>query len=531
MMQSIDGEDLVELGYRLDPSYWGKGLASEASFAISQYAFDQLHLDQIISIIDPKNTRSVGVATRLGMHYWKDALFHNIPVQIYVLKRVIVSPFDQTWAEKFEEEARQLRQAFKGIGITFFHIGSTSIPGCSAKPVIDILGVTSDVLEVDRFNQGMVELGFRPLGEYGMQQRRFFHRKTGVPVNLHIFEDTDPEVSRHLRFCSYLRSHPEKIKEYSEIKTRLSKQFPHDIQRYIFGKEKFIKEIDILAAWDASTAILVKNRQPKRAQWSLEEILKAMQVNMRLHMTYFAKYVRSMEIVFEPDVTVVRSDVSDDTFNYVISAHFTEKNAKDRIQHVVALFKSRHLPFSWWVGESDSPAALGDLLLHQGFTCKEKDIGMYIELAQKTLPANKTPLTFQRVESREHLKHFADVIASIGGESQAFDLIYSQLPPVIYCGNSSLEMYIAYLDDKPVVTGVLVTHANVAGIYYVATIPTQRNKGFGTAMMKHLLNCAKDEGYFIATLQASHNGFSLYERLGFKQCCQFSEYTTNNNET
>ena len=87
MMQSIDGEDLVELGYRLDPEYWGKGFASEASLAISHYAFDHLHLDQIISIIDPENTRSVGVATRIGMCYWKDTLFHGAPVQIYVLKK------------------------------------------------------------------------------------------------------------------------------------------------------------------------------------------------------------------------------------------------------------------------------------------------------------------------------------------------------------------------------------------------------------------------------------------------------------
>ncbi len=530
MMQSIDGEDLVELGYRLDPRYWGKGFASEAAFAISQYAFDQLHLDQIISIIDPKNRRSVGVATRLGMHYWKDALFHNIPVQIYVLKKVIVSPFDHTWTDKFGEEAKQIGQVFKGIEITFFHIGSTSIPGCSAKPVIDILGVTSDVLEIDRFNQGMIELGFRSLGEYGMQQRRFFHRKTGVPVNLHVFENTDPEVGRHLRFCSYLRSHPDKMKEYSELKTRLSKQFPHDIHRYILGKGKLIKEIDILAAWEAVPEIHIRNERPKRAKWSLEEILKAMQVNMHLHMTYFAKYAHSMEIVFEPDVTVVRSHISDDTFNYVLRAHFTEKNAENRIRHIMSLFKNHHLPFSWWAGESDAPAILGDLLLRQGFTFKEKNIGMYMELPQATLPETKTPLTFQRVESRDHLKHFADVIASIGGAPQAFDFIYSQLPPVIYCGNSSLGMYIAYLDDMPVVTGVLVTHANVAGIYYVATIQTQRNKGFGTAMMKHLLNRAKDEGYFIATLQASHDGLSLYERLGFKQCCQFSEYTLNNTE-
>lgn len=87
MRQSIDGEELVELGYRLDPSCWGKGLASEAALAISHYAFEVLLLDRLISIIDPKNNRSIAVATRLGMHHWKDAKFHGIPVQIYCLYR------------------------------------------------------------------------------------------------------------------------------------------------------------------------------------------------------------------------------------------------------------------------------------------------------------------------------------------------------------------------------------------------------------------------------------------------------------
>jgi GrpB-like predicted nucleotidyltransferase (UPF0157 family)/GNAT superfamily N-acetyltransferase len=528
MFQSIDGEDHVELGYRLDREYWGKGLASEAACAISQYAFEQLHLDQIISVIDPLNTRSVGVAGRIGMHYWKDALFHNIPVQIYVLRRVVVLPFDKIWTRKFEEEKGQLDLVFKNLKISFFHIGSTSIPECSAKPIIDILGRTSDILEVDHFNQRMIELGFRPMGEYGMKQRRFFCRKAGVAVNLHIFENTDPEVERHLRFCGYLRSHPDKVQEYSELKIRLSKQFPHDIQKYILGKEKFIKSIDILAAWKASPVLAIEKESSKKKQWSLEEILKAMQVNMHLQMTYFAKYLPSMEIVFEPDITVVRSQIPDDTFNYVLSSNFTKKNAKDRIGHILNLFRKFHLPFSWWVGEADSPIALGDLLLQHGFSFKEKNIGMYMELSHFNACYNRTSLTFRRVESREQLKHFADIIVSIGGTPEAFNLIYSQLPPVIYCGKTPLEMYVAYLNDVPVVTGILVMHANVAGIYYVATVPQQRNKGFGTAMMMYLMSLAKDRGYFIATLQASAEGFSLYERLGFKQCCQFWEYAPNN---
>lgn len=86
MTQNIDDEDKVELGYRLHPQYWGKGLATEACLAICNYAFTQLGLDELISIIDPKNIRSLGVAKRVGMKYLKDASFHNIPVQIYRIK-------------------------------------------------------------------------------------------------------------------------------------------------------------------------------------------------------------------------------------------------------------------------------------------------------------------------------------------------------------------------------------------------------------------------------------------------------------
>lgn len=85
LTQNLDGADKVELAYRLDTNYWGKGLATEAAQAICRYAFDQLQLKELISIIDPKNIRSIEVAKRVGMHYWKDAFFHGIPVCVYVL--------------------------------------------------------------------------------------------------------------------------------------------------------------------------------------------------------------------------------------------------------------------------------------------------------------------------------------------------------------------------------------------------------------------------------------------------------------
>jgi GrpB-like predicted nucleotidyltransferase (UPF0157 family) len=137
-----------------------------------------------------------------------------------MIRKVVVSQYNLEWDTAFEEIKEQLKKVFLGIKIEFSHIGSTSIPGCSAKPIVDILGTTPDVLEIDAFNQAMSSIGFKAFGEYGMKQRRFFQKREGFPVNLHIFEETDPEVKRHLRFCDYLKSHPEKIEEYSLLKQR-----------------------------------------------------------------------------------------------------------------------------------------------------------------------------------------------------------------------------------------------------------------------------------------------------------------------
>lgn len=86
-VQLIDGEQKVELGYRLSPQYWGKGLASEAVRALSQYAFNQIKLSEFIAIIEPENIKSVQVATRLGMHLWKKTFFHQFAVDVYLLMK------------------------------------------------------------------------------------------------------------------------------------------------------------------------------------------------------------------------------------------------------------------------------------------------------------------------------------------------------------------------------------------------------------------------------------------------------------
>lgn len=83
--QKIDDESKTELAFRLYPQYWGQGLATEAATAVYRFAYEELRIPELISIIDPLNTRSLSLAKRIGMHFWKETVFHSIPVQIYKL--------------------------------------------------------------------------------------------------------------------------------------------------------------------------------------------------------------------------------------------------------------------------------------------------------------------------------------------------------------------------------------------------------------------------------------------------------------
>jgi GrpB-like predicted nucleotidyltransferase (UPF0157 family) len=124
-------------------------------------------------------------------------------------------------------------------------VGSTSVPGLPAKPIIDILVVMDDIGPVDSLNPALIALGYEPQGEYGIPGRRFFTK--GGDVNrshhVHVFQQGHPEVSAMLDFRDYLRSHPRQAAEYGRLKEELALICEDDITAYNAGKDAFVKEL------------------------------------------------------------------------------------------------------------------------------------------------------------------------------------------------------------------------------------------------------------------------------------------------
>ena len=87
LFPDIDGVAEIEIGYRLARASWGRGFASEAARAVVAYAFEALRLPRLIALIDPANTASLRVASKIGMRYEKDAMLpgYTHPDHLYAL--------------------------------------------------------------------------------------------------------------------------------------------------------------------------------------------------------------------------------------------------------------------------------------------------------------------------------------------------------------------------------------------------------------------------------------------------------------
>lgn len=85
--QQVDGREEIEIGYRLDPDYWRRGLASEAARGVRDHAFRDLKLQRVISLIHPDNAPSRRVAEKMGMALEKETVFRGFPTLVFALTR------------------------------------------------------------------------------------------------------------------------------------------------------------------------------------------------------------------------------------------------------------------------------------------------------------------------------------------------------------------------------------------------------------------------------------------------------------
>ena len=165
-------------------------------------------------------------------------------------RRIILNPSNPDWPVFFRKEAASLLKIFEPLLGAIYHIGSTSVPGLRAKPTLDILVEVTDLLAVDALNQEMEGMGYEARGEQGIPGRCYFVRQENNihQGHVHVFQTGNSEIKRHLAFRDYLRRHPDMAEAYGDLKEELAVQFLRAPEAYTSGKEKFVRQIDRLAA-------------------------------------------------------------------------------------------------------------------------------------------------------------------------------------------------------------------------------------------------------------------------------------------
>ncbi len=162
---------------------------------------------------------------------------------------VVAVPFSEEWEGEFARESVRIAEALGARVRAVHHIGSTAIAGIYAKPVIDVMVEVTDIEEVAAQEPGMVALGYEGLGELGIAGRRYYRKQAGATRthNVHVFQAGSAQVERHLAFRDYLRAHGDQAQEYSELKRRVAVECENDIERYMDGKDAFIKRVEAVA--------------------------------------------------------------------------------------------------------------------------------------------------------------------------------------------------------------------------------------------------------------------------------------------
>ena len=155
--------------------------------------------------------------------------------------------------------------------VAIYHIGSTSVEGLAAKPIIDIMAAVQNLEKVDDAAEAFSKIGYEYLGEFGIAGRRYLRKGGDERTHqIHIFQTEDwNNIGRHLAFRDYMRTHKKERDEYAKIKKVLAQKFPYDIDGYCDGKEEFVRKIEKLAlsqfdgTWD-KMYLAARNVQKKR---------------------------------------------------------------------------------------------------------------------------------------------------------------------------------------------------------------------------------------------------------------------------
>ena len=178
--------------------------------------------------------------------------------------KAVVVPYDPNWPVLFHEERRRITSVVGHIAAGVHHVGSTSIPGMPAKPILDIAVLLHNFEDGERCIAPLENIGYLHKGlDDAIPGDRHFVKghppqescSDGEEIRthvLHMYTLGSPIGRNHFAFRDYLIAHPEVADEYARLKLILADKHPRDRESYRVGKDSFIREVLAMAAEESA---------------------------------------------------------------------------------------------------------------------------------------------------------------------------------------------------------------------------------------------------------------------------------------
>lgn len=172
----------------------------------------------------------------------------DVERKVTVAKPLVIVKYDAGWPKFFCEEAEKIRTFMGDNVVDIQHVGSTSVPGLSAKPIVDMILVTND-LEAARLRLTSSDLGYRYKGEYNLPLRDLYGKNSDYEIYLHVHQVGSPEIMLNLLFRDFLIANSDAREQYEQVKimssqsSRASEKVETGITRYNLMKNDMIVSI------------------------------------------------------------------------------------------------------------------------------------------------------------------------------------------------------------------------------------------------------------------------------------------------
>jgi len=161
---------------------------------------------------------------------------------------VVLVKYDNEWKNYYILEKHQLLKLVGKYILNIEHVGSTSIKGLSAKPIIDIMIVVTDLKMALNFSDILEKNGYYFRHDSGVDGEYFINKKeNNIDYYIHVVEKESGRYNNFILFRDYLNTHPNESLKYKSLKERLALDFKNDRKSYTLSKGKYIEKVIMLA--------------------------------------------------------------------------------------------------------------------------------------------------------------------------------------------------------------------------------------------------------------------------------------------